>query len=89
MITTRILEFAKSQGITGYKLTKQLNLSTSFFDKERDSVSGEVLQRLVELYPTIDLNYIITGTSEINMLKNKIIDLQKQIINLQMQLLNS
>jgi len=86
MISNRILEFAKSQGITCYKLTKQLGLSTSFFDRERDSVSGAVLQHLVELYPTIDLKWLITGVDETQTLKNEIINLQQQIIRLQTHL---
>ena len=85
MITNRVLEYAKNQGVSCYKLTKQLGVSTSFFDRERDSISCEILQRLIELYPTIDLKWLVTGTDEISLLKNEIISLQQQVIFLKNQ----
>ncbi|MDR1544453.1 MAG: hypothetical protein LBS50_08630 [Prevotellaceae bacterium] len=72
MISERIREYAQNQGVSKYKLSKLLNVSTSFFDKKRNNVSGEILQRMLELYPTIDLYHLVTGVSENEFLRNKL-----------------
>ena len=66
-ISLRLKRFCETQGITQYRLSKHANInlgSISRFWTGKCEPSSEILARIVEAYPEINIRWLLTGKGE-------------------------
>lgn len=60
----RIYELVDFKGETIYKLSKSIDVSNGYFSKQKLSngaISSTIIEKLVNHFPDVDLNWLITG----------------------------
>lgn len=58
----RLLELADYKGISPNKLSVELGLSRSYLQKINNNITTKVLLSLLELYPDLNITWLLTGT---------------------------
>lgn len=69
----RLILFMKSNGICPGSFEKNVGLSNGYISKQlrhKGSIGSNILQKIKNRYDSIDLNWIITGKSEISTNRN-------------------
>lgn len=59
-VKERLLQFIDNQNVSVRNFCKEISVSSSYFTKN-GAVSSDVLEKIVHRYPTINLEWIVTG----------------------------
>lgn len=63
----RLYQFAKYQGLSIYKLSKEIGVSNGYLSKQKESsgsLSSKIIEKIVSVYPQLNLNWLLTGDGE-------------------------
>lgn len=73
MIKDRMVEFLAHLGMGQNKFEKSVGLSTGFVSNIGDSIRRKSLDKILAVYPELNVNWLLTGEGK--MLKNSIQDI--------------
>lgn len=65
-IKERVKQIAENKGIPLGKFFKELEVSSTGFsgEKLKKGINSDTIQKLISIYPDVDLNWLITGESK-------------------------
>lgn len=63
-VKERLLEFLKAEGITNSEFTRKMGLSPAYIASMRKSMPPEKVEKLMNLYPQINRDWLIYGDGE-------------------------
>lgn len=72
-IIERIYKVVEYKKDSIYKLSKEIGVSNGYFSKQRQcngAVSSNIIEKIVEYYPDLDANWLLTGEGQ--MLKSDV-----------------
>lgn len=64
----RIFHFAEIKGISIHKLSLQIGVSNSYFNKmmkNRASVGSDIIEKILRFYPELNAEWLLTGNGDI------------------------
>lgn len=83
-IVDKLLHFAKSKGLSVLAFEKSVGLSNGYFNimkRRKGSVGSDIISKIVEVYPDLNLKWLFTGDAEMNLRegwRNSAIDVKGQ-----------
>lgn len=67
MVIEKFLQYIEFKGLSFSKVERDLGLSNGYLGKQRDrnaSIGSAVIEKIVEFYPDINIQWLITGEGE-------------------------
>ena len=78
-IPLRLKEFLRYIQISEDKFTDRVNLSRGFVSKPRDSIRKKSLDKIKEVYPELNTDWLITGKEDMLIENSKVLSINKNI----------